>query len=49
MLPNHFFIEITIIAIVTIILYIPKEHEHVVWERNINNATEDNKNTHKAQ
>ena len=26
MLPNHFFIEITIITIVTIILYIPKVH-----------------------
>ena len=29
MFPNHFCFEITIITIVTIILYIPKEHEHV--------------------
>ena len=39
MLPNHFFIEITIITIVTIILYILKVHEHVGLVKNINNAT----------
>ena len=38
MLPNHFCFEITIITIVTIILYIPKEHEHVEVVRSINNV-----------
>ena len=38
MLPNHFFIEITIIAIVTIILYIPKAYNHVAVVRNTNNV-----------
>jgi len=38
MLPNHFCFEITIITIVTIILYIPKEHEHVAQDANINNV-----------
>ena len=38
MFPNHFCFEITIITIVTIILYIPKEHEHVAQGKNINNV-----------
>ena len=38
MFPNHFCFEITIITIVTIILYIPKEHEHVEVAKNINNV-----------
>ena len=42
MLPNHFSVEITIITIVTIILYIPKVHEHVVREKNINNVVVNN-------
>jgi len=47
MFPNHFYFEITIITIVTIILYIPKEHEHVEVEKNINNVME-NKKTKKV-
>ena len=35
MLPNHFCFEITIITIVTIILYIPKEHESAAVVKNI--------------
>lgn len=42
MLPNHFCFEITIITIVTIILYIPKEHEHVAQDASINNVVESN-------
>ena len=38
MFPNHFCFEITIITIVTIILYIPKEHEHVEVARSIRTA-----------
>ena len=38
MFPNHFCFEITIITIVTIILYIPKEHEHVDRARNISSV-----------
>lgn len=38
MLPNHFCFQITIITIVTIILYILKEHEHVALVRNISNV-----------
>ena len=38
MFPNHFCFEITIITIVTIILYIPKEHEHVAVVKNTNNV-----------
>lgn len=38
MLPNHFCFEITIITIVTIILYIPKEHELVAQGKNISNV-----------
>ena len=38
MLPNHFCVQITIITIVTIILYILKEHEHVALVRNISNV-----------
>jgi len=40
MLPNRFFIEITKITIVTIILYIPKVHEHVGAGANISSAME---------
>jgi len=35
MLPNHFCFQITIITIVTIILYIQKEHEHVAVDASI--------------
>ena len=42
MFPNHFYFEITIITIVTIILYIPKEHEHVEVAKNINNVVVNN-------
>jgi len=50
MLPNHFFIEITIITIVTIILYIPKVHEHVDRERNISSVVENKlANPHKIR
>lgn len=40
MFPNHFCFEITIITIVTIILYIPKEHEHVEVVRSTSNVAE---------
>ena len=43
MFPNHFCFEITIITIVTIILYIPKEHEHVVAGKSTNNVVESSK------
>lgn len=49
MLPNHFCFEITIITIVTIILYIPKEHEHVDPGKNTKTAVDVNKSTQKAQ
>ena len=42
MLPNHFCFQITIITIVTIILYIPKVHEHVAVVKNINNVVANN-------
>ena len=38
MLPNHFCFQITIITIVTIILYILKEHELVEVAKNISNV-----------
>ena len=50
MFPNHFCFEITIITIVTIILYIPKVHEHVAVEKNINNVVENKlANPHKIR
>ena len=45
MLPNHFCFQITIITIVTIILYILKEHEHVERARNISSPRQINSQT----